>query len=115
MPTEVGDYSFRISGSIGDATVDETVSSSPSTFNSVEPLSSIEFPVAQPDVAQLQADLQRARADAAMARTLGIAGIAAGALGLIVAAVAFVRSSKRAPAQEPAKPLAAEPTGKLIR
>ncbi len=115
VPTEVGDYSFRISGTIGDATVDETVSSSPTTFNSVEPLSSIEFPVAQPDVAQFQADLQSAKADAAIARTLGIAGIAAGLLGLIVAAVAFARSGRSAPADAPATPLAAEPTSKLIR
>src|SRR5215210_6164025 len=52
VPTATGDYTFRISGTIGEATVDESVTSGPSTFNSVEPLSAIQFPVAIPDPAE---------------------------------------------------------------
>jgi hypothetical protein len=112
VPTVAGDYTFRVSGTIGDATVDESVTSGPNTFNSVEPLSGIEFPVQRPDPVQLQATAQDAEATAAMARTLGIAGIVVGALGLIVGVVALARAG-RPKATVEAKTL--EPSGKLIR
>jgi hypothetical protein len=115
VPTALGDYTFRISGTIEDAPVDETVTSGPSTFNSVEPLSAIEFPATEADAAQVQESLASAQSDAATARTLAIAGIAAGLLGLIVAAVAFSRAGKAAPAVVAAPASANEPPGKLIR
>ena len=71
VPTATGDYTFRISGTIGEATVDESVTSGPTTFNSVEPLSAIEFPAAPPDPVQLQTAVADANAAAATARTLG--------------------------------------------
>ena len=112
VPTATGDYTFRISGTIGEATVDESVTSGPTTFNSVEPLSTIEFPQPRPDPVQLQAAVAEADAAATTARTLGIAGIVAGVLGLIVGALALARS--RQPKAE-AAPRASEPSGKLIR
>lgn len=115
VPTALGDYTFRISGTIGDASVDESVTSGPSTFNSVEPLSVIEFPAAQSEGAETQLSIEQVQADAAMARTLGIVGIAAGLLGLIVAAVAFSRTGKSAPLPEPAPASVSESAGKLIR
>jgi hypothetical protein len=117
VPTETGDYTFRISGAIGEATVDESVTSGPTTFNSVEPLSTIEFPVPRPDLVQVQAAVSAAQADAATARTLGIAGIVAGVLGILVAAAAFARSGGK-PAEtvvEPAVAVGGEASGKLIR
>src|SRR5215210_1665768 len=48
VPTSVGDYTFHITGTVGEATVDESVTSGPNMFNSLEPLSGIEFPVARP-------------------------------------------------------------------
>ena len=112
VPTATGDYTFRLSGTIGDATVDESVTSGPTTFNSVEPLSAIEFPVARDDPGQIQAEAAAARADAASARTFAFLGIAAGVLGLILGAVALARSGR--PKTEPV-PRASEPSGKLIR
>jgi hypothetical protein len=112
VPTATGDYTFRISGTIGEATVDESVTSGPTTFNSVEPLSAIEFPRPRPDPVQLQAAVADANAAATAARTLGIAGIIAGVLGIIVGALALARS--RQPKVEVA-PRVSEPTGKLIR
>ncbi len=112
VPTATGDYTFRLSGTIGEATVDESVTSGPTTFNSVEPLTAIEFPQPRPDPAQLQTAVANANAAATAARTLGIAGIVAGVLGLILGALALARS--RQPKGEPA-PRASEPTGKLIR
>jgi hypothetical protein len=112
VPTATGDYTFHISGTIGEATVDESVTSGPTTFNSVEPLSAIEFPQPLPDPVQLQTAVADANAAASMARTLGIAGVAAGVLGLILGALALARS--RQPKAEIA-PRASEPSGKLIR
>jgi hypothetical protein len=112
VPTATGDYTFRISGTIGEATVDESVTSGPATFNSVEPLSAIEFPQPRPDPVQLQAAVADANAAAGTARTLGVAGIVAGVLGLILGALALARS--RPPKAEPV-PRASEPSGKLIR
>ena len=112
VPTATGDYTFRISGTVGEATVDESVTSGPITFNSVEPLSAIEFPQPRPDPVQLQAAVADANAAATTARTLGIVGIVAGVLGLILGALALARS--RQPKAEVA-PRASEPSGKLIR
>jgi hypothetical protein len=112
VPTSIGDYTFRISGTIGDATIDESVTSGPTTFNSIEPLSAIEFPFAQTDTGELAAAGAEAQAAAATARTLGMVGVAAGILGLIVAVVALARSG-RTPATS--QPTSTPPSGKLIR
>jgi hypothetical protein len=112
VPTATGDYTFRITGTIGEATVDESVTSGPTTFNSVEPLSAIEFPQPLPDPVQLQTAVADANAAASTARTLGIVGIVAGVLGLILGGLALARS--RQPKAE-AAPRESEPTGKLIR
>jgi hypothetical protein len=112
VPTAVGDYTFRIAGTIGDAAVDESVTSSPTTFDSVQPLDAIAFPAPISDPAQTAAAMAEAQSAAATARTLGIAGIVAGALGLIVAAVALARSGRAVPV---AAVVPLEPTGKLVR
>jgi hypothetical protein len=112
LPTATGDYTFRISGTIGEATVDESVTSGPTTFNSVEPLSAITFPQPLPDPVELQAAVADANAVATTARTLGVVGIVAGVLGLILGALALARS--RRPKAEPV-PRTSEPSGKLIR
>ena len=112
VPTAVGDYTFHISGTIGDAPVDESVTSGPNTFNSVEPLAVIEFPISQPDPAQLAAAAADAQAAAVTARSLAIVGVAAGILGLIVAVVALTRSR---PTPATAQPTSTPPSGKLIR
>jgi hypothetical protein len=112
VPTATGDYTFRISGTVGEATVDESVTSGPTTFNSVEPLSAIEFPQSLPDPVQLQTAVADADAAATTARTLGVVGIIAGVLGLILSALALARS--RQPRLE-VPPRASEPSGKLIR
>ena len=112
VPTATGDYTFRISGTIGEATVDESVTSGPTTFNSVEPLSAIEFPQPLPDPVQLQTAVADANATATTARALGVVGIVAGVLGLILGALALAWS--RRPKAEPV-PRASEPSGKLIR
>lgn len=119
VPTATGDYTFRIFGTIGDAEVDESVSSGPNTFASIAPLSAIEFPVPRPDPGQAQAEAAEVAAAASMARTLAMAGIAAGMVGAILGAFALARAG-RTPRPAVAAPAASEsavtqPSGKLIR
>lgn len=45
IPTLPGDYIFRVTGTIGEETVDETFDSADGEFSSVEPASDILFPV----------------------------------------------------------------------
>ena len=47
IPTLPGDYSFHLTGKIGDTPVDETFTSAVGQFSSVEPSSDVEFPSAQ--------------------------------------------------------------------
>ena len=116
VPTALGDYTFRISGTIGEATVDESVTSGPSTFNSVEPLSAIEFPAAQSEGAQNAGmPCEQVQADAAMARILGIVGIVVGLLGLIVGGGGAGATGKSAPLQSRRPAQVSESPGKLIR
>jgi hypothetical protein len=112
VPTSTGDYTFRITGTIGDVAIEESLTSGPTTFNSIEPLSAIEFPFSQPDAGQLAAAGADAQVAAATSRTLGMAGVAAGILGLIMAVVTLTRSR---PSLATAEPTSTPPSGKLIR
>jgi hypothetical protein len=44
IPTQPGDYTFHLTGTIGDTTIDETFTSADGKFGSVEPISDIQFP-----------------------------------------------------------------------
>jgi len=113
IPTRPGDYSFHFTGKIGDTDVDETFSSGPDTFDSVQDPSSIEFPVKDPTVgelgdairrlqprveaaqkasakvAALQDDVDSAQSQATLALIvgglLGLAGVVLGTAGLLAA------------------------------
>ncbi len=83
IPTRLGDYTWHIFGKIENTPADITMTSSPTTFASVEPQGSYSFPVREPSVDDLRAELQRARVTA-------IVGIVIGALGLLLGIVALV-------------------------
>lgn len=44
IPMRSGDYSFRISGMIGDAVIDETFNAADGEFSTVNPIEDIQFP-----------------------------------------------------------------------
>ncbi len=44
IPTRVGDYTFRVFGTLGSDNINETFRSGPNTFDSVEPVTAIQFP-----------------------------------------------------------------------
>ena len=90
-PTALGDYTFRITGEIDGKPVDAEVTSSPSTFNPVEPLAAVQFPDVLPDGGALTARVEAANAAANTAKTFGLAGVALGALGLILGGVALAK------------------------
>lgn len=100
-PTRPGQYTFHFTGSIRGQPVDESFTSSRTTFNDVEDVTTIEFPAKDPSTGQLAARLDRElprlanRTEgvddrAAAARRLAVAGLASGVAGVIVALVALV-------------------------
>jgi hypothetical protein len=90
-PTAVGDYTFRLSGEIEGSSVEIEETSSPTTFNPVEPVTAVQFPQPLPAATDLAAQATAAEAAAATRAPFGIAGVAMGALGVIVGGVALAR------------------------
>jgi hypothetical protein len=103
IPTAPGDYTFHVTGKVAGAKVDLKVTSSPKTFSPVEDASAVQFPVKVPATDQvaerLDKELPRMAAAAEVAdmesqvssaTTLGYVGIAVGAVGIVLAAVALL-------------------------
>ena len=106
-PTRPGTYTLRLIGSIRGQTVDESFTSSPTTFDEVEDAANIQFPARDPSTGQLatridrevpRLDARTAGVEAAVdqagnrvesARTLAIVGMVVATLGLLTAAVAL--------------------------
>ncbi len=95
IPTRTGDYTFRITGTIGDQQVTEEFRSSPDTFDSIQPASLVQFPEPVPAGSDLTAALSDAEDDAASARTLSYVGIGAGIIGTLLALVAIGLMTRR--------------------
>jgi hypothetical protein len=88
IPTEVGDYTWHIWGTIESTPVDVTMTSSPTTFGSAETKASYAFPAAEPALADLQAQAASASSLARIGLIVGIVGVILGVAGL---AVGFMR------------------------
>jgi hypothetical protein len=85
IPTRSGSYIFTFTGEINGQPVNERFESGPNRFNDVQAATDLQFPVAEPSPGQLQQALADAQQQAATARTLAIAGLVVGALGLLSA------------------------------
>jgi hypothetical protein len=81
IPTVVGNYTFHIFGAIDGTPINQTVTSGPTTFDSVADSSSVEFPVAVPAVAAIatKVDAVGARAATALAQAQNVSATAADA------------------------------------
>lgn len=101
MPTYVGEYTFRIYGTIEGNSIDEKFTSGPNTF------SSIEEPNSFPEIADSTDDqtssfeerivaLENDSGGSDSGTLFGIIGIVAGAAGLLVGGLALSRSGKTA-------------------
>lgn len=124
FPTRPGAYTFHFFGSIGNQEIDESFSSSPSTFSEVSDPAQVEFPVKDPTVAQVAQRIDRevprlgnaiaaqqksAKKEADSAKTIGYVGIAVGALGVILALVALSTGRRRAGRRTPEEARATPP------
>jgi hypothetical protein len=103
IPTAPGDYTFHVTGKVEGVKVDLEVASSPKTFSPVEDAQAAQFPVKVPGTDQVaqRLDNELARtittgdvskavsSEVSSARALGYAGIAVGAVGVVLAAVAL--------------------------
>lgn len=96
FPTATGDYTFHVTGTVEGVAVDESMTSSPTTFDSVQPATAAEFPVQLPDVTAMAQQVANAEAAAASARLLGIGGVVLGALGTLLGALGLARGGKNA-------------------
>jgi hypothetical protein len=85
MPTSTGDYSFRFTGEIEGVRIDETFESGPGRFNTIQALSTTQFPAPLPSTGELQAQLTAAQAAANSANTMATIGLIVGTLGLLAA------------------------------
>ena len=112
VPTATGDYTFRVFGDIDGNAVDESVTSGPQTFNSVEPLTSLEFPPTTAGNAA-QAELTAAQDAASQARTISYVSLIVAGLALIAALLMAMRN--RRPISETEIPPAVDPPGRLIK
>ncbi len=81
IPTVVGTYTFHIFGAINGTAIDQTITSGPTTFDSVSDSNAVEFPVAVPAVAAVstKVDAVDQRAASALANAQTAASDAAAA------------------------------------
>lgn len=98
IPTRTGDYTFRITGTIGEEAVSEEFRSSPDTFDSVQPATLVQFPDPVPAGSDLTTALSDADDDASGARTLAYVGIGVGIVGVLIALAALGLVARKRPA-----------------
>jgi hypothetical protein len=110
VPSQAGKYTFHLTGTFEGQKFDVTATSGPTTFASVQELSSVAFPPVtaptneelatkidqeatrtQDAVTAAQTAATSANDAAKTAKTVGIVGVLLGAIGLIVAVVALTR------------------------
>ena len=116
FPTQPGDYTFHFTGSIKGQDIDESFTSSPTTFSAVQDPTEVEFPTKEPSVAQVVQRLDRevprlnrtiasrskaARDDASSAKMIGFIGIGVGALGVILSVAALVGRRRPSAGSQP--------------
>jgi hypothetical protein len=105
-PTRPGGYTFHLTGAVRGQKVDETFTSSKTTFNDVEDVTNIAFPAKDPstgqlatridrEVPRLEAAVQKAEDQADTAQTVALVGVAVGVVGLLAAAAALVVARRR--------------------
>ena len=105
VPTKAGNYTFHLVGTIHGDKIDESFTSSDTTFDPVKDISEVEFPTKDPTTGQLAEKAQRTdsrlaaiddvatkgKDDAGKATTLAIIGIVVGVLGLAAGGIGLTR------------------------
>ncbi|HJT38265.1 MAG TPA: hypothetical protein VJ818_07560 [Actinomycetota bacterium] len=107
IPTRPGNYTFLFTGSIHGQKIDESFTSSPTTFDPVKAPAEVEFPAKDPTNADLSTLVQQVNVRTAMAKDvadkgkstagtaliLGVIGVVLGAGGLLVGVTARRRKA----------------------
>ena len=75
VPTKVGDYTFRITGTVGATSIDEKFESGPGRFGGVEDSAALQFPNKVPSNTDLAAKLDDANAKLLIAIGLSVVAI----------------------------------------
>jgi hypothetical protein len=95
FPSRPGTYTFHFTGTIHGQAIDEKFTSSATTFGNIEDPAAIAFPVKDPSVGQLADKVAaveaRPVAKSEDSKGLAIAGIALGAVALVVSVVSVTR------------------------
>jgi hypothetical protein len=94
LPTESGDYTWHIFGTIEGTPVDVSMTSSPDTFGAVRPKSEVAFPSDEPATAQILAETVSVAASARTASIIAAAGVLLGAIGILIGFIAL-RAARR--------------------
>jgi hypothetical protein len=93
IPTVPGDYTFHLSGTIHGTAVDETATSSDSTFNSAVEATDVQFPAKLPSLGEMTTRLDRidARVNSSGSPSTAIlVAVAAGGLGVLLGAAGLL-------------------------
>lgn len=97
VPTQPGDYTFRIFGTLDGVEFSEEFRSSPNTFPGVIPTGNMQFPAQVPAGQGLLDALAEAEERTERARTFGVVGIALGVLGLLAGGISVVLARRPPP------------------
>jgi hypothetical protein len=95
IPSETGDYTWHIFGTIEDTPVDVSMTSSPDTFSAVEPKSAVSFPNTEATSADLSARADLATSASRIALITGGVAIVLGLLGLVFGWLGFQAARRR--------------------
>ncbi len=107
IPTRAGNYTFHFTGAVNGQAIDQSFTSSPTTFDAVKEPAAVEFPAQDPTRGEISQKLDRidpriaaaqatAKNDAELARNLAIAGIVLGALGTVALIIVLTRGQRPA-------------------
>jgi hypothetical protein len=124
IPTAVGNYTFHFYGTLNGQKIDQRFTSGPTTFNTVQDPTAIEFPTKVPTVPELSALTGRlsprvdhaaavassSASHASSAHTLSVIAVILGAAGLVLGGTALVLSRRRAQRTTPSTRPAVTPT-----
>lgn len=108
IPDRAGNYTFHFVGTVAGQPIDQSFTSSPTTFDPVGDSSQIQFPVKDPSISDIAglvdrlgprvdasaADASSALAAAAQARSFGTAGLVLGAVGTLLGIGGLMKRSR---------------------
>ena len=90
LPTVRGQYSVRLFGTLGDMEIDETIDPEP-----VFAADRLQFPETQPEPRELVQRLDDLESDLQTARSLALAGVMVGVIGLLTAVFTLLKAGRK--------------------